>query len=347
MGILSQGVEFSMTIQDIAREAGVSIATVSRVINGTKEVSPELKKRVDEVIERNNFKPNPIARGLVMKKTHTIGFVVTDISNAVIGALSKGISRVCEEMGYSLMVFESGGSREKETKLLDLMEEKTVDGVLFAGVNVDESFSKVLRAKNYPIVLVTQESSDPSVEFHTVIHDSEKAAFDAVQFLIDNGHSRIAFIGGPRHDYSNVEKRRWGYDRALKENHLEQTESYIEFGDFSFQSGFACMKKIYEENALLPTAVLACSDTMALGAVKYLQQSRIHVPEEISVMGFDDMDLAVYSSPELSTVRISYFDEGVQAAKMLLSLIKKKKNIPLTIHVDHKIIRRQSVARIE
>lgn len=337
----------AVTIEDIAREAKVSIATVSRVINNSKAVSTELHQRVYDVIQKNNFKPNSLARGLVTKKSNMIGIVIPDISNPVFGALTKGINSICQHMGYTLMVCESGGIQEKELELLKILSDKMIDGVLFAGVDVNSTLIENMKDKEYPVVLVTQEAADRDGALTTVVHDNVKATYDAVTFLIVNGHKRIAFISGPEHDYSSGKKRMQGYKMALKENEIEVPKSYIEYGNFTFDSGYYCMKKIYEENSELPSAVMICSDLMAIGAMRFLKTSKLKIPDDISIMGFDDSELAMYFTPELSTVRISYFAEGEKAAKELFKLMKGQKYSPAkTYYLPHKIIRRNSVRQI-
>ncbi|MNW42524.1 Catabolite control protein A [compost metagenome] len=336
----------SVTIEDIAKEAKVSVATVSRVINNSKAVSPELKKRVNDVIQKRNFKPNSLARGLIMKRTNVIGIIVPDISNPVFGALTRGINSFCQQKGYTLMVCESGGQQEKEIELLGVLADKKVDGVLFAGVDVNSALVEEMKRKKYPIVLVTQEASEGEEVIHTVIHDNVKAMYDAISFLTENGHQKIALICGPENDYSSGQKRLKGYKMALKEQNIEVPDSYIEHGDFSFESGYECMRRIYEENSALPTAVMVCNDAMAIGAIRFLKTTKVSVPADISIMGFDDLEFGRYFSPELTTVRISYFDEGLKAIKTLFKLIQQQ-TVPKTQFIPHKIIRRISVRKIK
>lgn len=330
----------AVTIADIAKEAGVSISTVSRVMNHTKPVSPELRERVYKIIEKNNFKPNALAQGLITKKTNTVGVIVPDISNPVFGALTKGINSVCAKKGYSLMVCESGGELEKELKLLDVLDDKQTDGVLFAGVDVNQELVDAMLKKHYPVVLVTQESSVGDHVIGTVTHDNVQAVYDAVKFLMDNGHTRIAYLGGPKHDFSSGKKRIKGYKMALEEGGITVPDSYMEQGEFSFQFGYEGMKRLYEENNILPTAVVAGSDLIAIGAVQFLNSVGVPVPEEMSVIGFDDMDFATYFRPELSTVRIPYFAEGELAARELIKRMCGEEEEITTHYVPHKIIRR-------
>ena len=332
----------AITIEDIAREAGVSIATVSRVINKTKPVSPELQSRVFAVIEKNHFKPNILAQGLVTKKTHMIGIIVPDISNAVFGNLIKGINSICSGEGYTIMVCESQGDLKKELQLLDIMEDKQIEGLLFAGVDVNHTLVQGMLSKNYPVVLVTQEASEDEGAISTVVHNNIDAMYDAVRFLLDNGHERIAYLGGPRNDFSSGKKRLKGYRKALEEAGIKIRDSYIVQGDFSFAAGYNGMKVLYEENNKLPTAVVTGSDLIAVGAIQYLNNMLVKIPEDISIMGFDDSDFATYFKPELSTVRISYFDEGQKAARVLLQLINGEQDKPMIGYVPHKIIRRST-----
>lgn len=335
-----------MTIADIAKEAGVSISTVSRVINNTKPVNEDIKKRVFAIIEKNNFKPNTLARGLITKKTNIIGVIVPDISNSVFGSLIKGINSVCTDKGYTLMVTESGGDINNEIKLLDVLEDKKIDGILFAGVDVNHKLVVEMQSKDYPVILVTQEATEGEGIMDTVVHDNIKAIYDATMFLIDNGHKQIAYIGGPKHDYSSGKKRLKGYKLALEEAKIKLVESYIEQGEFSFQAGYLGMKRMYEENSILPTAVVTGSDIIAMGVIQFLSSVGVNVPDDISVIGFDDLEFSTYFKPELSTVRISYFDEGAIAAKELIDLMEGEDVIPQTHYVPHKIIRRSTIKNI-
>ena len=337
----------SVTIDDIAKEARVSTATVSRVINGSKAVSPELTKRVLEVIERNRFKPNSFARGLATDKSSIIGVIVADISNPVISTTIKGINQVAQQKGYTVMVCESDGFGDKEQMLLERLEEQKASGVILAGMNVDHNRVQQMLCMDFPIVMVTQQSSDGRITINTVIHDNINAIRDAVTFLHTSGHRRIGFICGPENDYSSGIKRLEGFRTSMKELQLEVPESYIMFGDFTYESGRECIRRIFEENAIMPTAVLACSDLMAAGAVSGAAGLGISVPGDLSIMGFDDTDLARYLNPALSTVRIPYFEEGVKAAEELFSLIESgEKATGKLIYVPHKVIRRFSVRAI-
>lgn len=229
------------TIRDVAKKAHVSTATVSRVLNNTKPVSPELRQRVAEAVLSIGYRPNAVARSLVTKKSRTIGIIIPDISNPIFGALTKGINAVCQRSGYALMVCESGGECQREFELLDVLSSKNIDGLLFAGVDISEDLVVRMKKENYPVVLVTQEAPGKKELLPTVTHDNIQAVYDAVSFLIDNGHRNIALIAGKKCDYSSGQKRIIGYKKALIDHGIQLVDSYIEYGDFTFDSGYQCI----------------------------------------------------------------------------------------------------------
>ena len=336
------------TIRDVAKKAHVSTATVSRVLNNTKAVSPELRQRVAEAVLSIGYRPNAVARSLVTKKSRTIGIIIPDISNPIFGALTKGINAVCQRSGYALMVCESGGECQREFELLDVLSSKNIDGLLFACEDISEDQVDRIKKENYPVVLVTQEAPGKKELLPTVAHDNIQAVYDAVSFLIDNGHRNIALIAGKKCDYSSGQKRIIGYKKALIDHGIQLVDSYIEYGDFTFDSGYRCMKKIYEENDILPSAIMVCSDLMAMGAIRYLSTTNTLVPNDISVMGFDDLDMSQFFTPTLTSVRISYYDEGKQAAEELFQVMQEEHPTESkTFYIPHKIIRRNSVKCFE
>lgn len=336
----------AVKITDIAREAGVSISTVSRVMNGTKAVSPELRNRVYKVIDEHHYSPNVLAQSLITKRTNIVGVIVPDISNAVFGALTKGVNHLCSKKGYTIMMCESGGKLEIELKLLDVLEDRHIDGVLFCGVDVNRRLVDAMQQKDYPVVLMTQEASIEEISIDTVVHDNVRLMYDSIMFLHANGHKRIAYLGGPAYDISSGKKRLKGYKKAMEELGLKISDSYIQEVDFSFNGGYEGAKIIYEESSLLPTAIAAGSDQIALGCAHFLNSHGIRVPEDMSVIGIDDLEYATYFQPALTTVRIPYFEEGAMAAERLMDCLEGSKSGPNIQYVKHKIIRRGTVKAI-
>lgn len=336
----------AVTISDIAKECGVSVTTVSRVINKTKPVSLELTNKINEAVKHHNFTPNTVARSLAMSKTYTIGIIISDITNNVFGEILKGINAVCHREGYIIMVLESQGELENERKLLNSLQERCVDGVLFAGKSIQQEMVDFLLAKKYPVGLIMQESIEDKIQIDTTILDNYKATYDEVNFLIKNGHRNIAYIGGPCFDYSSGKLRIEGYKQALQDAEILIDDDYIIRADFTFACGYNGMKKIYEESEVTPTAVVMGNDTMAVGAIRFLEHVNVHVPNDISIMGFDDIDIASYFKPELSTVRVSYYDEGYIAAEKLIQRINDEESEPQVTRVPHKVIKRNSTKNI-
>lgn len=346
--VFPRGERMAVTIEDVAREARVSIATVSRVMNSSKTVSPKLQQRVNDAIRKMNFRPNVLARGLITNRTSTIGVVVSDIANPVFGVLTKGINSVCQAKGYTVIICESDGKRKKELSLLEKLSEQKIDGLLFAGVDVDRDLVDRMLLHDYPVLLVTQEESYGETRLNTVAHDNRQAAFDEVEFLVSCGHKRIAIISGPENDYSSGTRRLEGYLAGMEQFGMKVPHTYIRHGDFSFKAGYSGMRKIYEESAQLPTAIIACSDLMAVGAMQYARDMGLSIPEQISFMGFDDSALSRYTTPSLSTVRIAYFEEGELAAKTLINGIEDGLcDQPTVRYIPHMIIRRGSVACVK
>jgi LacI family transcriptional regulator len=334
-------------IKDIAKQAKVSIATVSRVINDSKPVSVELRKRVGEAIEANNFKPNPMARGLVTQRTEIIGIILPNIGNEVFGNLVRGVNDIVTSHGYTLMVCDSGGDKANELRLLDTMTDKRADGVIFAGVHLDRDLVEDMKRRGFAVVLVSQAPADGCEDLDVVILDNTKAVREGMEFLMSRGHRRIAFIAGPERDYSSGTLRLNGYREALAAAGIPIDPGLIRHGDFSYKSGYAAMSAIVSSTAERPTAVFAASDVMATGAMNFLYDRGLRVPEEVSVMGLDDSPIAECTRPALTTIRVSYFDEGITAAETLLDIIEGKPRTPEFHFVPHEIISRGSVLTVD
>ena len=337
----------AITIEDVAREANVSISSISRVINGSKSVSPQLRLRVDAAIEKTGYRPNALARSLIINRTYTVGLVVYDISNPVMAVIAKGINSVCQRSGYTVMICETGGKRETELHLLEKLSQQHIDGLVFSGVSVDRALADRLLAVDYPVVMVNLQESDGQTRIETISCDNCRAMYDATAMLIASGHRKIAMIGGQEDDYTAGRLRVAGYRQALGEAGIEEPEGYMQYGDFSFESGYQAMQRIYEECFELPTAVVVASDLMAVGTMKSAVNLGLSVPEDMSIIGFDDSELSRYTTPALSTVRVPYFEEGVQAAETLLARIENPQAEPKLSYVPHKVIRRGSIRRMK
>lgn len=310
-----------MKMEDIARLAGVSKATVSRVINSPEQVSPQLVSRVEQVLRETGYAPNLLARELVTKQTHLVGVVVPQIGIDTFAAMIEGITHVLNQNGYNLLLATSRDHPDEEVHYFDLFRKKQVDGIIaFPTVLLDEHQLFFSRG-GLPLVLVSQP--DPGGRVPAVLYDDYNGARDMVEYLLELGHRKIAFIGVGRHNKAIDQTRRAGYLAALAKYGVPVDERLMAQGDFTLQYGYEAMKTIWEQAAEKPTAVFASTDRLALAAIQYLREQGCRVPDDVSVSGVDDMDIAATVHPSLTTVYYDYYGSGVQAAELLLQRIRK------------------------
>ncbi|MDN4595345.1 catabolite control protein A [Polycladomyces subterraneus] len=304
----------AVTIYDVAREAGVSMATVSRVVNGNPNVKPATRKKVLETIRNLGYRPNAVARGLASKRTTTVGVIIPDISNAFFAELTRGIEDIANMYHYNIILSNSDNKKEKELQLIETFLEKQVDGLLFLGSEVTDEHRQVFAEAHVPIVLAGTQ--DPVGDRPSVVIDQVQAAKEATTALIREGHERIGLIGGPLTDPVNGYSRYLGYKQALEENGLPFKEEWVRIGDYRYRSGLEAMRSLLESEQP-PTAVFACSDEMAVGALHAVQDAGRSVPEDVSIIGFDDIPLATQVRPLLSTVAVPMYDIGAVAMRLL------------------------------
>lgn len=335
----------SVTIKDVAEKAGVSIASVSRVINDSKPVSPETKAKILKVIEETGYKPNAMARGLKKNKSDLIGLITPDMENGTFAELVKGIESVTEKNSMNLIVSNSKGEIERELKELHIFKEQQLDGIIFSGVKFTKKHKEYFDRYKVPTVVVSQKFPGSGLPYVDI--NNFKAAYEAVKYLIKNAHSKIALIHGPLYDESAGKERYNGYFEALKEAGIEINKAYIKVGNFTIQSGYQAMEEILEENETLPTAVFAASDRMAIGVLDCCFDNGISVPEEISIMGFDDIELATVVRPKLTTVNVDHSEIGKKAVELLIEKIKNDNNDSSFYEADFKIIERETVNKLK
>jgi LacI family transcriptional regulator len=328
----------NVTIYDVAREANVSMATVSRVVNGNPNVKPSTRKKVLEAIERLGYRPNAVARGLASKKTTTVGVIIPDISSIFFAELARGIEDIATMYKYNIILSNSDQNKDKELHLLNTMLGKQVDGILFMGGYISEEHVAEFKKSPVPIVLaatIEENNIIPSVNI-----DYEQAAYDAVAFLIEKGHKRIAYVTGPADDPIN-NKKLAGYRRALEQQGLTYDENLIIEGDYSYDSGIEAYEKIAELGEQ-PTAVFVGTDEMALGVIHSAQDHGVNIPEQLEVVGFDNTRLATMVRPRLTTVVQPMYDIGAVAMRLLTKYMNKEHVENHIVVLPHRIEYRQS-----
>src|SRR5699024_137643 len=288
----------NITIYDVAREANVSMATVSRVINRNPNVKPSTRKKVLDTIERLGYRPNAVARGLASKKTTTVGAIIPDISGIFFAEVARGIEDIATMYKYNVILSNSDQNKDKELQLIDTMLEKQVDGIIFMGVNITKDFVNQLSNTNVPVVLAA--TYDESETFPSVNIDHELAAYEATQFLIKQHNSQPAFIYGQEDTKKRNEFKYDGYIRAIKDAGIELNESFVIKAGYSYQSGIDGINELLALDTL-PKTVFVASDEMELGVIHGAQDKGYRVPEDIEVFGFNNTRLSTMVRPTLST----------------------------------------------
>ena len=335
--------KMDVTIKDIAADAGVSVSTVSRVVNGSKSVSPELKGRVMASIEKFHFRPNAAARSLVTRNTGLVAVLEADVRNPITALHLKQISDVCMKHDKVMIVCDYDFDQDKALLLMDNMLERNIDGLIFQGVHLNEEILERLRRFQCPVVLGNQgPSEDMRCEFPAVTVDSYHAAKDMTRFLISEGHKHIAYVGGSSEDYTNGTLRLRGFLDGMREADLQVQDSDIYQGEFSAESGEKGMNQIYENSLELPTAVVTGSDIIAVGVIRCLKAHKLKVPDDISVAGFDDSISDIYDPP-LTTVRM--LDQGEVFYKALFEE-KGEAWENKWSYFPYQIVRRSSTRRV-
>lgn len=329
------------SIKDVAKEAGVSIATVSRVLNDVDVVNEDTKKKVREAIDKLGYRPNIVARSLKTQKTSTIGIIVPDISNQFYPEIVRGAEDVANIYNYNIILCNADLDPEKEMEYLNVLREKMVDGVIYMSNSLEPQIIELMKKLQMSIVLV--ETTEKDKMFPSVTIDNEKAAFDAVEYLIKKGNKRIAYIGSHA-DAENAGARRFdGYKLALQENNLSFDESLVHFGSLKAQDGHEGVLHILEKGKF--DAVFCSGDEVAMGAINALREKGISVPEEVDVMGFDNIYAASIFYPKLTTIAQPMYDMGSVGMRMLIKIINKQK-LDLEHYVlPHELVERDSCKR--
>ncbi|MCP3771814.1 catabolite control protein A [Paenibacillus sp. MZ04-78.2] len=334
----------TVTIYDVAREAGVSMATVSRVVNNNPNVKPQTRKKVFEAIERLGYRPNAVARGLASKKTTTVGVVIPDISNSIFSEVARGIEDIANMYHYNIILSNADKKKEKEIRVINTLLEKQVDGLLFMGGAITEDHIQAFKTSSVPVVLCAtadEQRTIPSVDI-----DHEKAAFDAVNVLLENGHRDIAMISGTLQDPSNGFARYQGYKKALEAANIPLREELVRIGNYRYESGLEVTKYFLELDNR-PTAIFAATDEMAIGAIHTLQDSGLKVPEDMSVISVDNIRMASMVRPLLTTVAQPMYDIGAVAMRLLTKLMNKETKDASELSqviLPHEVLYRNSVA---
>ena len=328
------------TIKDIAKHAGVSTSTVSHVLNKTRFVSEEISVRVMAAVEELNYAPSALARSLKVKHTRTFGMLVTTSTNPFFGEVMKGVERRCYEKGYNLILCNTEGDEERMLSNLDTLLQKRVDGLLLMSSEAEGmKFDLFGRHKPVPVVVMDWGPIDFSCD--KIQDNSHHGGYLATRHLIEQGHKQIGCLTGPL-DKLSAQQRLSGFVQAMEEAGLEINKDWITSGKFECEGGEKAFNVIYERGPL-PTAMFVCNDMMAMGVINAAHKKGVSVPGELSIVGYDDIKLAKYITPSLTTIHQPKHRLGQQAVDTLLDRIETKREDSRMIQLEPTLVERDSV----
>ena len=305
------------SIYDVAREARVSVFTVSAVVNNKAHVGKKLRDRVEAAIRKLNYRPNLLARSLAKQKTHTIGMIVPDIANPFFPMVVRGAEDAVQKQGYNLLLCNSDDSLEKEEDAIQLLLSKRVDGILLTKATEDfhPSIHSMIRDVNIPFVLVMR--TYPKLTKDAVITDDYQGAYEAVCHLARAGRRRIGLIGGPR-KVSNAKARWEGFQEALKTNGLAYDPNLVMEGDYRIESGYRAGHALLSHR---PDGIYVANHLMTIGLLKAAEEMGLRCPDDFGLVSFDDYPWLGIFHPKLTTVELPKHQLGTEAAELLMRRI--------------------------
>ncbi|MCT2908707.1 LacI family transcriptional regulator [Schleiferilactobacillus harbinensis] len=326
------------TIKDIATLAGVSIATVSRVLNNLGGYSEETRKKVMAAAESMNYYRNEMAAGLKKSSAHIIGLIMPTSPTLFYGDIIEGLESEAQKHGYGVIIAHASADGINLSEIISLMAERRVEGLVIASMALVQNVITQINGLPFPVVLVSTKS-DKSIPYIKV--DDESASFDATEYLIHHGYEKIAIAGPNISDQIAGVPRINGYKRAMQKHHLPVDPDWIFYGTFSFESGIQAMK-YYFQLSNRPEAVFSVSDDTAIGIIVTATQEGLQVPKDIAVIGYDNTRVAEMSNPPLTAISQPFFEMGVKAGRKIIDAVESNQPIESEI-LPHTIVERRSV----
>ena len=330
-----------VTIYEIAKHVGLSPSTVARALNGKGYCSEESRQKILKAARELHYAPNHAAKTLKNKRTNKILFCIPDIYNPFYFGMIKGANDVFEKYDYYTLLCYTKHNINEELKMIKTLREKVGDGMILVSFNFCKKNIKAVNESGMPIVLTNRyDSSDGNDNFDYVYIDTYKGVRIATRHLIDQGHRRIAFMGGNRKEQTSFE-RFCGWKDELEKAGLEFDERLIYEGDYTMESGYACAERMMKSD-FIPNGIVASNDLMAVGFIRYCNEHEIRIPQDFSIVGMDNTDLAVNINPGLSSVMMRQEEIGRSAATLLMERILDGRTCKKTIRLDPKLIERES-----
>ncbi|MYM62794.1 LacI family DNA-binding transcriptional regulator [Pseudomaricurvus sp. HS19] len=331
-----------VTIKDVARLAGVSIATVSRTLSKPDSVAEATREKVMTAVAKSGYVTNALASNFRRRQTNNVVVLVPDISNPFYAAVIQGIESRAMEAGYRILLGDTLHSREREKAYAQLVRQRQADGLICLGreIPVDRELNRKSADDSLPVVMACEYSGPLKVP--SVVINNVQAAQDMVQHLLSLGHKRIGFINGPE-DSPLCVGRLQGYCDALRVAGIEVKPALIEAGDFSLASGYEAARRLFKQRSK-PTALFCACDEMAIGAMHAARDLGMDIPGDLAIAGFDDIDAAAYSYPPLTTVRQPRSEIGQTAMALMLEALGEKPPMPRLVILPHELVVRASTA---
>lgn len=308
----------AITLKEIAKLTGVSTATVSHVINGTRFVSEETKKKVLTVIDDVGYRTNFIARSLRSKKSYIIGLIVPDISNSFFAEITENITKYLKEKGYRLILANSDENKEYEKEEINVFTSQIIDGLIIAPVADDHAFMQDLVNENYPIVFIDRKPTGYTRD--CVLADNFNGSYEATTAFIEQGHKKIGIITG-LHGLTTTEERLQGYKKALCKHNIPIEDRLIKHGNSKYKSGYSSVQELLKNSDI--TALYVGNNSMTIGAINCLIDNHVKIPDDISVIGFDDYEWAKITNPPLTVVKQPIYKMSIKAVELLLKRINE------------------------
>lgn len=329
-----------ITIKQVAKLAGVSTATVSMIVNKNDDrISQTTREKVLSVIEECGYIPNRVASSMITKKTKAIGLIIPDITNPFFPKLARGVEDFVNKEGYTLILCNSDNNIEKEDLYVEMLQEKRVDGIIFTASSARTKVSSSLNKLDIPIITVDRDIKELKVKGRVSV-DNEQGAFEAVRYLISRGYENILHLSGPM--LSKTAKDRYkGYLRAYKESEIEVPSNHLFEGNYSIDSGYSNALTVLKSNITFDSFFCG-NDLIAIGAIKVLKDKHFNIPDDVGVVGYDDINMATIISPALTTVRQPVYEMGYNAADLLIKIIKGEEIFQLKCVLDTKLMIRDS-----
>lgn len=328
-----------ITIKDVARLAEVSISTVSRVINDSKPVSPEVRRRVLKVIEETGYKPNDVARSLVTRRSYLIGVIVNNLAQSYVADIVRGIEEIGKMYDYDILLCSSYSSKETQEKYLQLLDRKQAEGLFLVGNKFDDEIIEMARKLNKPSVYFTRDIRE---RMNYISIDCNAAIYEMTDYLIKEGHEKIVYISDFEDRTTVEEDKIAGYLKAIEDNKLDFSKIYVVKGN-KHNKAYDLGKSIIKEAGYF-TAAICSNDEIAIGIMDSMIDNGVRVPEDVSVVGFGNIREGKFVRPELTTIGEPYYDVGAVGMRMLIKMIKGDKiqqglmQLPYTLEMRKSVI---------